>query len=274
MLARGREARDEAVTSEFATLVGISGAAALASVMGGLLALWQRPTTLFMSTSLGFTSGVLIATIAFEMIPQAIDFGSVAIAVLGFAAGFAAIYGLDLFVHRGRLAGVEAQQRRSVQLYYRRRRPRAGEITVLAGGTSVEELVEGIAIGASTVAEPSLGILVALAITIDNFSEGLSIGELLRSESGDRGRGNVAEVLGWTSTIGASLVVSSVLGWLLFRGLPEGTLAFLFATGAGGMFYLTVTDLLPQAEARQYQESSAIANAVGFVLILVFASQT
>jgi ZIP family zinc transporter len=270
MLARGREARDEAVTSEFATLVGISGAAALASVMGGLLALWQRPTTLFMSTSLGFTSGVLIATIAFEMIPQAIDFGSVAIAVLGFAAGFAAIYGLDLFVHRGRLAGVEAQQRRSVQLYYRRRRPRAGEITVLAGGTSVEELVEGIAIGASTVAEPSLGILVALAITIDNFSEGLSIGELLRSESGDRGRGNVAEVLGWTSTIGASLVVSSVLGWLLFRGLPEGTLAFLFATG----FYLTVTDLLPQAEARQYQESSAIANAVGFVLILVFASQT
>jgi ZIP family zinc transporter len=39
------------------------------------------------------------------------------------------------------------------------------------------------------------------------------------------------------------------------------------------MFYLTVTDLLPQAEARQYQESAAIANGAGFLLILVISAQ-
>lgn len=258
---------------ELATLLAVSFAAALSSILGGLIALWQRPTTLFMSASLGFASGVLIGTIAFEMMPEATDLGSVAIVAAGFACGFAAIYGVDLFVHRGQLAGTEAEQRRKVRLYYRRRRPRASDVTVLAGGTSAEEIVEGIAIGAGTVVQPSIGLLVGLAIAIDNLSEGLSIGELLRTEVNGRTGANVREIIGWTSTIGIALVSSSVAGWLLLRDVPDVILSLLLATGAGGMFYLTVTDLLPKAEARQYQESSAIATGLGFLLILVISSQ-
>ncbi len=226
-----------------------------------------------MSCSLGFASGVLIGAIAFEMIPNAVELGSVAIAALGFGSGFAAVYAFDLFVHHGRLAGVAADQRRSVRLFYRRRRPRAGEVTVLAGGTSAEEVIEGIAIGAGTIVEPSIGLLVGLAIVIDNLSEGLSIGELLRAEPSGRPGANVREILGWTSTIGIALVSSSLLGWLFLRGVSDDIVSLLFATGAGGMFYLTVTDLLPQAEARQYQESSAIANGAGFLLMLVLSSR-
>ena len=251
-------------------------AAALASVLGGVIAILRKPTTLFMSTSLGFASGVLIGTIAFEMVPEAVDLGSVAIAAIGFAVGFAAIYGVDLFVHRGRLAGAAADQRRKVRLFYRRRRPRAGDVTVLAGGTSAEELIEGLAIGAGTIVEPSVGILIGLAIAIDNLSEGLSIGELLRAEAGEENVAKttkVGEILAWTSTIGVALLLSSVIGWLFLRGVPDDILALLFATGAGGMFYLTVTDLLPQAEARQYQESSAIANGAGFLAVFIISSQ-
>jgi ZIP family zinc transporter len=261
------------VSTELATLLGISFAAAAASILGGLIALWQRPTTLLMSVSLGFASGVLIGTIAFEMIPEAVGLGSVSLVAAGFACGFAGVYGLDLFVHRGRLAGEAAEQRRKVRLYYRRRRPRATDVAVLAGGTSAEEIIEGIAIGASTIVQPSIGLLVGLAIAIDNLSEGLSIGELLRAESNGRAGAKVKEILGWTSTIGVALVTSALIGWLLLRGVSDSVVSVLLATGAGGMFYLTVTDLVPQAEARQYQESAAIANGVGFLVIFVIASQ-
>ena len=40
------------------------------------------------------------------------------------------------------------------------------------------------------------------------------------------------------------------MGWFLLRGLPEPVLGCLFAVGADGMFYLTITDLMPQAEER------------------------
>jgi ZIP family zinc transporter len=58
-------------------------------------------------------------------------------------------------------------------------------------------------------------------------------------------------------------------GWFFFRGLPESVLGFLFAAGGGGMFYLTVTDLLPEAEERHYQQSAALAVGAGFMTIFV-----
>ncbi|HSF23185.1 MAG TPA: hypothetical protein VLE20_03085 [Blastocatellia bacterium] len=84
------------------TIIAIAGAAAIASPAGGLISLWRKPTTLFMSVALGFASGVLLATISFEMLSQALEMSSIAVAVAGFVAGFVAVYGFDLFIRRGR----------------------------------------------------------------------------------------------------------------------------------------------------------------------------
>lgn len=48
-------------------------------------------------------------------------------------------------------------------------------------------------------------------------------------------------------------------------------LGFLLGSGGGGMFYLTVTDLIPEAEERHYQQSAAVAIAVGFMLIFILS---
>jgi zinc transporter, ZIP family len=190
------------------------------------------------------------------------------VAVPGFALGFGAVYGFDLFVHRGSIAGEKAEQYRAVARFHRRHRPRGDQVTVLAGGTSAEELIEGLSIGIGAAITPGLGLLVALAIVIDNFTEALSIGEL----TWDRGQGEgrpVWRVLKWTGLIGVSLFSSALAGWFFLRGLPEPALGFLFAVGGGGMFYLTVTDLLPEAEERHFQQSGAIAVGAGFMTIFV-----
>jgi ZIP family zinc transporter len=110
----------------------VAGVAAVASPLGGLIALWRTPTSLFMSIALGFASGTLLATISFEMIPQALEQSSLLIASAGFIAGFIAIYGFDLFIHRGRLAGNSADQHEDTKNFHRRHRPRGDEVTVLA----------------------------------------------------------------------------------------------------------------------------------------------
>lgn len=43
--------------SDLATILLISTAAAVASPVGGAIAAWRKPTTLFMSASLGFAGG-------------------------------------------------------------------------------------------------------------------------------------------------------------------------------------------------------------------------
>jgi ZIP family zinc transporter len=255
------------MSSELILILAVAALAAIASPVGGLLALWRRPTTFVMSLTLGFASGVLLATISFEMLPSAVEFSSWPVAVAGFLVGFAAVYGLDLFINRGKLVGRNAEQRTSVQRFHRRHRPRGDEVTVLAGGTSAEEVIEGLSIGVGAAIKPGLGLLVALAIVIDNLSEALSIGELIRNQPGDEQSRPGWRILKWTGLIGLSLFSSALAGWFLLRGLPASILGFLFGAGGGGMLYLTVTDLLPEAEERHYQQSAALALAAGFMAI-------
>jgi ZIP family zinc transporter len=244
--------------------------AATASPRGGLLVLWLRPATLAMSAILGFTSGVLLATLSFEMLPSALEYSSVTLTIAGFLAGLAVVYAFDMAVHRGVLVGEKAEQRR----WLRVRSAPEKEITVLAAGTSMEELIEGVTIGVGLAIKPELGLLVALAIAIDNISEALSIGELIRSENAKKGRSEAARILGWTGLIGLSLLVSSLVGWFFLQGLPHAVLGLLFAVGAGGLFYLTVTDLVPEAEKRQYQQLPAITMGAGFMLVFALSTYT
>lgn len=258
--------------TDFVGVVLIAGVAALASPLGGLIALWRAPTSLFMSAALGFASGVLLATFAFEMLPAAREMSSAGIAAISFAAGFLTVYLLDLFVHRGLVAGSKADQVPRVERFYRRHRPRAHDATVLAAGTSIEELIEGLSLGVGAAITPKLGMMVALAIFIDNLSEGLSIGEIIRSERQGDGRSQWRRILGWTGLIGVALFGSAVIGWVALRDMPLPVLGALFGIGAGGMFYLVVTDLIPQAEERQFQQSGAIATGLGFLTIFVLSS--
>jgi ZIP family zinc transporter len=224
-----------------------------------------------MSFALGFASGVLLATVAFSMLPEALRLASLPIAVGGFSTGFLAMYAFDLFIHRGQLAGKEAEERPQVERFYTQSKPRGGEVTVLAGGTSVEELIEGLSIGVGAVIKPGLALLIALAIIIDNLAESLSIGEIIRSEGRRHKRPEARRILGWTGLIGLALLNSAMTGWFFLKGLPEPIIGFLFAVGGGGMLYLTISDLLPDAEERHYQESSAFALASGFILVFVLS---
>src|SRR5690606_28119672 len=131
-----------------------------------------------------------------------------------FAAGFVLVYLLDLHVNRWKVAGPEADQRNHVKRAHRRDRPRGRNSTILAGGTSAEEIIEGIAIGVGAALEPGTALIVGIAIVIDNISEAMSIGELI---AGEDEPGTRRKTLFWTSVIGVSLFVSAMLGWFFLR---------------------------------------------------------
>lgn len=257
---------------ELAAVLLLAGVPALASLAGGVLALIHRPSTLLASIIFGFAGGSLLGTVAFEMIPRGVELAGLWPTVASFAAGFVAVYLFDLIVHRGVVAGEHAEQRRRVVLAYARRPPHGGAGTVLAGATSVEEIVEGLTIGISLSLAPALALVVGVAIVIDNISEGLAIGELFREEAG----GNVARArrpaLLWTALIGLALFVPAVLAWLVLRDVPAEVHGLLVAAGGGAMLFLTLSDLLPEGQERQYQQSSALAAGTAILIILVLST--
>lgn len=259
------------MNQEFLMVAGVSAAAAVASPLGGLAAILIRPTSLILSIAVGFAAGVLLGTFAFEMMPRSLELAAVPLVVTGFLLGLGAVYTLDLYVNRWQMAGDEADEKRAVDRLHRHKRPLGSDVSVLAGGTSAEEVIEGIAIGVGAAFEPKTALIVALAICIDNFSEGMSIGELSLAETQ---KGVKWRIIGWTSLIGLAVFSAALLGWFLLSGLSQTVLGILFAAGTGGMFYLTITDLVPEAEARHFQQSSAIANAAGFLLMMTLSQMS
>lgn len=257
------------MATDFLIVLAVAGSAALASPLGGYFATVIRPTSLILSIAVGLAAGVLLGTFAFELLPEALELLALLMVAVSFAAGFSVTYGLDLYVNRGSMSGPEADQHEAVERKRRRRRPRGTQVTVIAGATSAEELIEGLAIGVGAAIGSNVAIIVGLAIFIDNVSEALSIGELTISEGGENVR---RRVLMWTSLVGASLFASAMLGWFALRNMPNPVLGGLLALGAGAMFYLTAADLIPEAESHQYEQSSAIAMAAGFLTIMVLSN--
>lgn len=253
---------------DFLVVVIIAGIAALSSLMGGLIALWMRTATLILSIAVGGAAGILLGTFSFEMLPQARNSAGLMLSASGFILGFLLIYGFDLYLNRGLIVGDEADERPRMMRLRKHRERRGSDIVLLAGGTSIEELVEGVSIGVGIAADPGLGAMIGIAIAIDNVSEALSIGELIRAENSQHMR---RRILGWTGLIGLSVFVSALLGWLFLRAMPPAMLGFLLALGAGGMFYLTVTDLLPKSEKTQFRQSAGLATAAGFLLMFMLS---
>ena len=250
-------------------IIAIAAVAALSNVAGGLFALKQPPTSLFTSIALGFASGLIIATVSLEMIPQAIEIGSTTIAVAGFTAGFIAVYAFELFIHRGQIAGELSDQYDDVAEHYRYQRPYGDEVVVLAGGISIENVVQGLAIGMGFAIDPAVALLVALAVSIDQLTEGMSIGELVK-RSAEKPK-QVKLVLRWTLIMASAMFISALVGGFILNDLSNSVLALMFAFAAGGMFYITITELVPTSAKYHFQQSSALATAFGFLVILVLA---
>lgn len=77
---------------DFIIVLAIAAAAGLASPFGGYLAFVSKPHSLMLSVAVGFAGGVLLGTFAFEMMPEAISRLPIALVVICFIIGFAAIY--------------------------------------------------------------------------------------------------------------------------------------------------------------------------------------
>jgi ZIP family zinc transporter len=143
---------------------------------------------------------------------------------------------------------------------------RGGARVVLIVGTMfIHSFPEGLAVGvAYGSGEASLGLLVAVAIAVHNIPEGVAVSLPLRAEG----------VSGWKCVL-----------WSVFSSLPQPiaaipaflavqafrpVLPFAFGLAAGAMFFLVLSEMVPESRADERQRlSSALATMVGFLALMV-----
>lgn len=222
-----------------ARVSGMTLAFALASVLsafvGGMFALRRQDK---LHLILGFTAGVLLGLIAFDLLPEVFELADGAMllgvpaVMVAFAAGFLALHLVERTV---------ALHTAHEHEYGDHHHPNVGLASAVALAT--HSFLDGLAIGLAFQASQAVGIAVAVAVVGHRFSDGLNTVALMTVHRNTRRR--TLLMLGIVS-------LAPILGALstLLVTIPDKALALYLGFFAGFVLYLATADILPEAHTR------------------------
>lgn len=205
---------------------------------------------------LGFTAGVLLSVVTFDIFPEIIRLvGQLQVdpiyPMLALVAGFMVFHIVEkvLLIHH-------AQE----DSYEKHRHPAVGMLSALA--LSGHSFLDGVGIGLGFQVSTAVGILVTVAVIAHDFSDGLNTVSLVLVHKNSSGRAMkfllldaIAPVLGAFST--RFFTLSSE--WLLLY------LGFF----SGFLLYIGAADILPEAHSEHSSYKTILMTILGIALIFL-----
>lgn len=231
----------------FATLAAIS------TFMGGLIALKYKDK---LHIILGFTAGILLAVVAFDLLPEIFDLT----AKLGLAPTYAMSALVIGFLTFHILERTVVFHHEHEDHYGDHKHPVVGMASALA--LIGHSFLDGVAIGFAFQASASVGIIVAFAVIAHDMADGLNTVSLMLVHENTRKRAllflfldALAPVLGATSTMFFVLQEKSLLAYLGFF--------------AGFLLYIGASEILPEAHSKHSSWKTVLATLLGVVVLYI-----
>lgn len=229
--------------------LGLTLFAGLSTGIGSAMAFFARKTnTKFLSTSLGFSAGVMVYVSFVEIFPQALsllnksDSSNPELAtVVAFFIGIGLIYAIDMLIPNAE----NPHEMRSIEDmggHKEKQLKRMGVMMALAIG--IHNFPEGMATFTSALVSPDIAIPIAIAIAIHNIPEGIAVSVPIYYATGSRKKAF------WLSVAsGMAEPIGGLIGYfILMPFMSDFTLGLLMAAVAGIMVFISVDELLPGAE--------------------------
>ncbi len=209
-------------------------------------------------------AGVLISTLAFELVEEAADDGGLVPTTVGFLGGAILYIVADQLVSRPKRQKPvsEVDGGGGSASIVARRAAGAGAASgaglVIAIGALIDGIPESIVMGLS-VLQGGISIPIVAAIAISNFPEGLGSTAALK-RGGSSGRFVAMLWIG----IAVITVVASMLGFAAFQTAPANLIALITTIAAGGLLAMVCNTMIPEAFDEQHALTGLWAT-VGFL---------
>ncbi len=222
-------------------------------MLGGLVGLkWKDKRHLM----LGFTAGVLIAVVAFDILPEIFELVEdtgfdLRFPMIALVVGFLIFHIAEksLLIHH-----VHEDQ------YGDHKHPTVGVFSALA--LSAHSFLDGVGIGLGFQVSPEVGVAVAIAVLAHDFSDGLNTVSLMLAHKNTEKRAIKMLV------VDAMAPVLGGLSTLLFTLSPEALLIYL-GCFAGFLLYIGASDILPEAHSKDSSSKTIFMTILGAVFIFV-----
>lgn len=242
------------ITQNLAIAFGLTLFAGLATGIGSAMAFFAKKTsTAFLSTSLGFSAGVMIYVSLVEIFAKAkanlvAEMGAAKgywVTVASFFAGIILIALIDKLIpgvdnpHEAK--SIETLKDTAAAEKFRHLY-RMGIFTALA--VAIHNFPEGLATFTASLENVKLGIPIAIAIAIHNIPEGIAVSVPVYYATGSK------KEAFWLSFLsGLSEPVGAIIGYMILSHfLNDSVCGIIFAAVGGIMVFISIDQLLPTAE--------------------------
>jgi len=235
-------------------LWGLVGGSTL--VIGALIGIKAHWSGRVIGLIMAFGAGVLIASVAYELVDDAAQVGTFGATAGGLAAGSLTFFVGDVLIARAGGKGRKSSDGVAVSS--------AGASAAVSGaalalGALLDGIPESAAIGVTILqgGAPSTAFIAAVALS--NLPEGLS------SATGMKAAGHTTRyiLLLWVGIAVASAVAAG-LGYVALDGASEDTIAFVMTFAAGAILSMLASTMLPEA-AREGGPVVGLVTSAGFL---------
>ncbi len=226
----------------------------VSTMLGGLFALGNRDK---LHRILGFTAGVLLGVVAFDLLPeifrliQATSTDPI-VPMVALVVGFLAFHILE------KLTIIHSAHEEEYEEGHKH--PQIGLFSAVA--LSAHSFFDGVGIGLAFQVSTGIGLIVAVAVIAHDFSDGLNTVSLMLSHNNSTKRSF------WLLILDATTPILGVASTYFFR-LSEQNLLIYLGFFAGFLLYIGASDILPEAHAKHPSRITLALTVLGTTLIFL-----
>jgi zinc transporter ZupT len=228
-------------------------AASLAALIGGYTAIHSKR---WLNLALALTSGLVLGLVTFDLLPEIFEIAQArqldpVWPMVALTSGFLLFHLFEKFVPLHETSEKE---------YGPHRHPMLG--TARAVALSGHSFVDGLSIGVSFQVNIAVGTAVAIAVIGHRFADGFDTTTFMLSN-----KNKLSHIRRWLAVV-IFMPVAGGLASLVFS-FSETALAVYLGFFAGFMLYISASNLLPQAHARNSSKQGFGLTVLGALVIFI-----
>ena len=227
-------------------------------LLGAALGIIHYPSKKFMFNMLAFAAGVMLTISFINLIPQSILFSSTIITSFGVAVGALFMYVIDKIIpHIHPEMNIGVIKDKDILNINKSSR-------YINTALFIHNLPEGMVIALGTITNNVMGIILAIAITVQKIPEGICVAAPTYYCNKNRFKSFIIAC----STL-IPLSIGFFIAYFLYQNLSKTIIGLIIGMTAGFMIYISTDELIPASSKKVTNQSTIISLIIGVLLVLV-----